>query len=187
MSSKVNIKDIIFGHLGTLSKVDGGWSWFDFLTFFFIPIAISTTSVIIGFSLNNEVSSLLVNFGAIFTALLLSVLVLVYDQESKLDDRYQRDTELKRPADAFYTAKKKLLDELYYNISFSILSSLILIATCFAFSMADSFVDPKTTSVSVALVLSKLVFTPITVFITVNLLLTIVMIVKRLHSLLRPK
>ena len=187
MSSKVNIKDIISGHLGTLSKVDGGWSWFDFLTFFFIPIIISTASVIIGFSLNNEVSSLLVNFGAIFTALLLSVLVLVYDQESKLDDRYQRDTELKRPSDAFYTAKKKLLGDLYYNISFSILSSLILIATCFAFSMADSFVDPKTTSVSVALVLSKLVFTPITVFITVNLLLTIVMIVKRLHSLLRPK
>jgi hypothetical protein len=53
--------------------------------------------------------------------------------------------------------------------------------------MADSFVDPKAASVSVALALSKLVFTPITVFITVNLLLTIVMIVKRLHSLLRPK
>jgi hypothetical protein len=187
MSSKVNIKDIVYGHLGTLSKVDGGWSWYDFLTFCFVPVAFSTASVIIGFSLNKDVSSLLVNFGAIFTALLLSVLVLVYDQESKLDDKHQRDTELKRPVDAFYAAKKKLLDELYYNISFSILSSLVLIATCFAFSMADSFADPKATSVSASLILTKLVFTPITVFVTVNLLLTIVMIVKRLHSLLRPK
>lgn len=187
MSSKVNIKDIVFGHLGTLSKVDGGWSWSDFLTFCLLPVVLSAASIIVGFSLNKDVSSLLVNFGAIFTALLLSVLVLVYDQESKLDDKYQRDTEQKRPVDAFYAAKKKLLDELYYNISFSILSSLILIATCFAFSMADSFVDPKSTSVSAAVVLSKLVFTPISVFVTVNLLLTIVMIVKRLHSLLRPK
>lgn len=113
MSSKVNIKDIVYGHLGTLSRVDGGWSWFDFLTFCFIPVALSTTSVIIGFSLNKDVSSLLVNFGAIFTALLLSVLVLVYDRESKLDDKHQRDIELKRPVDAFYAAKKKLLDELY--------------------------------------------------------------------------
>ena len=187
MSSKVNIKDIVYGHLGTLSKVDGGWSWYDFLTFCFVPVAFSTASAIIGFSLNKDVSSLLVNFGAIFTALLLSVLVLVYDQESKLDDKYQRDIELNRPVDTFYNARKRLLDELYYNISFCILSSLVLIATCFAFSMADSFADPKATSTSVSVILSKLVFTPISVFITLNLLLTIVMIVKRLHSLLRPK
>ncbi|MFJ5253620.1 hypothetical protein ACIP8I_00265 [Pseudomonas sp. NPDC088414] len=187
MSSKVNIKDIIYGHLATMSKVDGGWSWYDFLTFCFVPVAFSTASIIMGFSLNKDVSSLLVNFGAIFTALLLSVLVLVYDQESKLDERYQRDAELKRPIDEFYSAKKKLLDELYYNISFSILSSLALIATCFAFSMADSFVEPKASSLSLPIILSKLVFTPIAVFVTVNLLLTIVMIVKRLHSLLRPK
>ncbi|MBN4178498.1 hypothetical protein ALP76_01565 [Pseudomonas savastanoi pv. glycinea] len=187
MSSKINVKDIVYGHIRTLSNVSGEWSWLDFLTFCFVPLALSVASVVIGFSLNKDVSSLLVNFGAIFTALLLSVLVLVFDQESKLDDKYQRDIELKRTVDAFYTAKKKLLDELYYNISFSILSSLVLITTCFAFSMADSFVDPKTSSVSVSLIFSKLVFTPLAVFITVNLLLTIIMIVKRLHSLLRPR
>ncbi|HFF1818100.1 TPA: hypothetical protein ACKR0B_003590 [Pseudomonas aeruginosa] len=187
MSSKVNIKEIVLGHFGTLKNVDGGWSYFDFITFCCIPVVFGAFSVAAEFVLNNDISSLLVNFGAIFTALLLSVLVLVYDQESKLDERFQRDAELNRPADVFYLGKKKLLDELYYNISYSILSSLVLIAVCFAFSVADSFVDPKAAKISISLVFSKLVFTPLAVTVSVNLLLTIVMIVKRLHSLLRMK
>lgn len=187
MSSKVNVKEIVLGHFGTLRKVDGSWSWLDFITFCFFPILFGSLSVVAKFSLNKDIASLLVNFGAIFTALLLSVLVLVYDQESKLDEKNQRDRELKRPADQFYQAKKILLDELYYNISYSILSSLILIAVCFAFSVADSFVKPESTAPTIALVFSRLVFTPIAVLVSVNLLLTIVMIVKRLHSLLRMK
>lgn len=187
MSSKIDIKEIVLGHFGTLSKVDGGWSWYDFLTFCFVPVLFAAGSIVAAFSLNKDIASLLVNFGAIFTALLLSVLVLVYDQESKIDEKNQRDKELGRALDAFYSAKKKLLDELYYNISYSILSSLVLIAICFAFSIADSFVDPKATTVSVSGLLSKVVFTPLAVLVTVNLLLTIVMIVKRLHSLLRMK
>lgn len=187
MSSKVNIKEIVLGHFGTLKEVDGSWSWFDFITFCCVPVVFGAFSVAAGFVLNKDISSLLVNFGAIFTALLLSVLVLVYDQESKIDEKNQRDVELGRPADQFYGAKKRLLDELYYNISYSILSSLVLIAICFAFSVADSFVDPKAASASIPLVFSKLVFTPFAVVVAVNLLLTIVMIVKRLHSLLRMK
>lgn len=187
MSSKINIKEIVLGHFGTLSRVDGSWSWTDFITFCGVPVVFGAGSLVAGFSLNKDIASLLVNFGAIFTALLLSVLVLVYDQESKIDDRNQRDIELGRPADQFYNAKKRLLDELYYNISYSILSSLVLIAFCFAFSISDSFAGPEAASLSVSSALSKLVFTPLTVFVTVNLLLTIVMIVKRMHSLLRMK
>lgn len=187
MSSKIDVKEIVLGHFGTLSKVEGGWSWYDFLTFCCVPVLFGAGSLAAAFSLNKDIASLLVNFGAIFTALLLSVLVLVYDQESKLDDKKQRDEELRRPSDVFYHAKKRLLDELYFNISYSILSSLVLIAICFGFSIADSFVDLKATSVSLPQVLSKLLFTPLAVMVTVNLLLTIIMIVKRLHSLLRMK
>lgn len=186
MSGKINIKEIVLGHFGTLSEVDGKWSWLDFITFCCIPVLFGSISIACGFLLTKDISSLLVNFGAIFTALLLSVLVLVYDQESKLDDRRQREIDQKRPDDSLYPAKKRLLDELYYNISFSILSSLVLIATCFAFSVADSFIVDKNQT-TIALVLSKFAFTPIAVIICVNLLLTIVMIVKRLHSLLRMK
>ncbi|MBH3371903.1 MULTISPECIES: hypothetical protein [Pseudomonas] len=187
MSSKIDIKEIVLGHLGTLSRVDGEWSWHDFVTFCCVPAIFAFGSLAAVFSLNKDIASLLVNFGAIFTALLLSVLVLVYDQESKLDDKKQRDVDLQRPVDPFYNAKKRLLDELYFNISYSILASLVLIAICFGFSIADSFSDSKSASLSVSLVLSKFVFTPLAVFVTVNLLLTIVMIVKRLHSLLRMK
>jgi hypothetical protein len=187
MSSKINIKEILTGHFKTLSKVDGTWSWHDFITFGCIPIIFGIGSLATGFSLNKDTVSLLVNFGAIFTALLLSVLVLVYDQESKIDDKNQRDNDLRRAVDPFYPAKKRLLDELYFNISYSILSSLILIAVCFAFSITDSLATPNATALSMPQTISKLVFTPLAVLVTVNLLLTIVMVVKRLHSLLRMK
>ncbi len=187
MSSKVNIKDIVLGHFGTLRKADGSWSSLDFITFLGVPILFSSLGIAAEFSLNKDIASLLVNFGAIFTALLLSVLVLVYDQESKLDEKNQRDIELSRPSDELYKAKKTLLDELYYNISYSILSSLALIAFCFAFSIADSFINPATKTPIIAVIFSKLVFTPFAVGISANLLLTIVMIVKRLHSLLKMK
>lgn len=187
MSSKVNIKDIVLGHFATLRNTDGRFSIMDFVTFCFVPVLVGALCVSAGFNLNDDIASLLVNFGAIFTALLLSVLVLVYDQESKLDDRQVGSVEAGRAPDEFYNAKKRLLDELYLNISYSILCSLILIASCFAFSVADSFVVKDAAAPTVGLFLSKVIFTPVAVIISVNLLLTIVMIVKRLHSLLRMK
>ncbi|ARU88441.1 hypothetical protein [Pseudomonas sp. M30-35] len=187
MSSKINVKDIVLGHFGTLMKTDGSWSWGDFITFCIVPVFFGGLCIAAEFSLNKDIASLLVSFGAIFTALLLSVLILVYDQESKLDEKKARDIECKRVPDAFYSARKKLLDELYLNLSYSILCSLVLIASCFAFSVSDTFVKSDQSELTLALVFSKLIFTPVAIVVAVNLLLTIVMVVKRLHWLLRMK
>ncbi len=120
---------------------------------------------------------MLVNFGAIFTALLLSVLVLIYDQESKLES--------KKGVDPLYESKKKLLSQLYYNICFSILSSIVLVALCFVHSVVyrmkyDLGIGDSVFQFSYA----KYVVTPLVIFVTANLLLTIVMIVKRMHAML---
>ncbi|WP_143504252.1 MULTISPECIES: hypothetical protein [unclassified Pseudomonas] len=177
MSSKINVTDILMGHIATLSDPAGKRSIGDYVTFFLVPVLVAGLGLLAGYNLNKDVSSMLVNFGAIFTALLLSVLVLVYDQESKLESR--------KGEDPLYESKRKLLGQLYYNICFSILSSIVLVALCFVHSVIyrmkyDLGIGDSAFQFSYA----KHVVTPLVIFVTANLLLTIVMIVKRMHAML---
>ncbi|HGF7509130.1 TPA: hypothetical protein AB5A35_001024 [Vibrio cholerae] len=179
MSSKINVCNIILGHLKTLNDVSSSkFSFIDLFTFFIVPLLFGALVFVSGFKFNDSLISLLVNFGAIFTALLLSVLVLVYDQSSKLSER----NEIK--AVSFYDVKKLLLDQLYYNICYSIVLALLLIFMCFLESITrDKLLDLAFIG-GFKLDISIYVFTPIVVFISVHLILTIIMIVKRMHVLL---
>lgn len=177
MSSKVNVTEILLGHIATLSDPAGNRSVGDYLTFFLVPMLVAGLGLLAGYNLNKDVSSMLVNFGAIFTALLLSVLVLVYDQESKLEANKQLDP--------LYAAKKALLGQLYYNICFSILSSIVLVALCFVHSVVFRLVSEISFGATAfQFSYAKYIVTPIVIFVTANLLLTIVMIVKRMHAML---
>lgn len=165
MSAKVNVKDIIFGHIDTLKDEEGGVLKSDIFTFLLIPVLLSLAVLVFGFNLDKDLSSLLVNFGSIITALLLSVLVLVYDQKNKLREG---------KGESLLQEKRELLDELYYNISFSILCAISLVILCFvhtAFLGCFDFVN-------------RIIITPVVVFLSLILVLTIVMIVKRMHALL---
>ncbi|MDD5459005.1 MAG: hypothetical protein PHF37_06410 [Phycisphaerae bacterium] len=180
MSSKINVIGIIIGHIVTLKNTDDKISIADCATFFGIPLAISMLSLFFGYGLSSGVYSLLVNFGSIFTALLLSVLVLVYEQESKI--------EVGKGLDPLYKAKKELLNQLYYNISYSIILSIVLVISC----LLGSIIDGKPFFVGFGEYKSQIkfdvyLFTPISLFITSNVILTIVMIVKRVHALLTIK
>ncbi|TOR22870.1 hypothetical protein CGG78_23835, partial [Vibrio parahaemolyticus] len=72
MSSKINVCNIIFGHLNTLKDASSSKvSLVDVFTFFIVPLLFGILVFLSGFKLNDSLISLLVNFGAIFTALLL--------------------------------------------------------------------------------------------------------------------
>ncbi|QOE10705.1 hypothetical protein [Pseudomonas asiatica] len=177
MSSKINVLGIIKGHISTLSDPQGRISFYDIITFFFFPGVAAFVSILSRYNLNKDVSSMLVNFGAIFTALLLSVLVLVYDQESKLRSESRKEI--------LTEAKILLLTQLYYNICFSIVSSLWLIFLCLVHSMIDGVVKGVSIG-SFAFTVNFALFlvTPVVVFVVVNLMLTILMVVKRMHAML---
>ena len=125
MSNRINIYDIVIGHFRTLRQTSNNKiGVVEFLVFIVIPIALSI--VIIFIPLNSkDLISLLVNLGSIFSALLLSVLVLVFDQEQKLDDRKEIAEEKGKAIDPLFDVKKSVLEELYYNISYSILCSIL--------------------------------------------------------------
>ncbi len=175
MSSKINVFEIVTGHFDTLRESNGKRSGADFFTFIFFPVALAVSSALLSFNLNKDLSSLLVNFGSIFTALLLSVLVLVYDQESKLEDQKEKD--------GFYEQKKELLNQLYYNISYSILCAVALVLLCFLHSVMLG-VQTHFSSLDVTIKYDVIFITPFVVYVTTNLFLNILMVVKRMHALL---
>ena len=175
MSSKINICEIIRGHLDTL-KDDDRYSFGDIMTFFALPILVGIAPAFFDFSIDKDVSSLLVNFGSIFTALLLSVLVLVYDQQNKL--------KVNGISGPITTAKNNLLHQLYYNISYSILCALLLVAFCFisGFVKGGSF-DFDINGFNISIKYDVHFVTPIVIMLTVTLFLNVIMIVKRMHAL----
>ena len=177
MSSKINIIEIVIGHFETLKDSNGRISKSDLVTFFMLPFFIGLVSMLSEFNLDVNISSLLVNFGSIFTALLLSVLMLVYDQEIKLHDQKKHD--------GFFDLKKEILKQLYYNISYSILCSVALVLLCFFHSIiAGVHTNINIGEYSVTLKYDVHIVTPLVVFFAANLFLNILMIVKRMHVLL---
>lgn len=191
MSSKVNVYDIIIGHLSTLkSSGSDKLNKVDILTFYGIPLLFSILSILKDFDLDKDLTSLLVNFGSIFTALLLSVLVLIYDQENKLDDKKAMIDQAnhangKSDEVPFYAAKKQILNELYFTICYCVIGSMLLvfIAAINSVIKTDDF-DMVFKTVSFSFDLNTDIFTPLCIYIAINLILTIVMIVKRMHVLL---
>lgn len=173
MSSKVNIIQIILEHHKTLKDYESEQvSLSDLFVFVGIPLIIVLINIFFCLTISQELRSALINFGAIFSALLISVLVLVYDQRSKIYDRRKKISLEQHPNfDALYTTLK----ELYHNICYGILISLLLVV----FSLLQI--------VTVDLEFSKLnlyVINPLVVFAICSTILTTLMIVKRLHKLL---
>ena len=184
MSEKINVKNIIIGHISTLrNDSTQKYDYFDLFTFYLMPIIFSAIGIYFGFKLTDSVTSLLVNFGAIFTALLLSVLVLVYDQSSKIEDRLKNTN-----MDVILKIKSRLLNQLYYNICYAIILSLALVLLSFSEKIFKNIpLDFTAFTIHIKIDFDIFLFAPIAIFLTLNLIFTILMIVKRMHALLISK
>lgn len=177
MSSKLNVMEIVRGHFKTLRSAGGSLSKMDVATFVAAPTVLAVVFAACGYDLNKEIRSLLVNFGAIFTALLLSVLVLVYDQERKYADA--------TASDPLAQAKKALLHELYYNISFSIVCAISLVIVSLIHALAGEVaIDFTIKSVHISGTVGSFLLTPLVTFVTITIFLNVIMVVKRMHTLL---
>lgn len=184
MSSKINVSSIISGHLNTLKDARSGkLSLSDRFTFFIFPFFLAGVCIYFGYEINDQVTSLLVNFGAIFTALLLSVLVLVYDQGTKIAEKIHSPD-----ASQVDHLKQDLMDELYFNICYAIVLSVALVFFCLVEKVIRGLSIPfNFDDFNLVLDIDIWLNTPIVVWLTVHLMLNILMIVKRMHVLLTTK
>lgn len=158
MFSKISTVEIIQDHLSTLRR-DEKLSFIDILTFYIVPLIIGIASYIFDISLDTKSTSTLVTVGSIFTGLLLSLMILIYDQRSKLENEHSDK------ATKFKTALLQLLN----NISYAILISVFLVAIAFieqVFSAIPEF---------------RKVLDGILISLAVHLALTILMVLKRVN------
>lgn len=177
MSSKINVFGIVKGHFATLRDAQGHRTFSDTVTFIVIPALVAFAALYFGYCFNKELIDLLVNFGSIFTALLLSVLVLVYDQKGKCVNN--------EPESMQQSIAKRVLDELFYNISFSIVCSVALVVL----SLTVAFVGDSNAQLKIGeFIVSAAGFTKLMsaliMFVVITIILNVLMIVKRMHIIL---
>lgn len=82
-------------------------------------------------------------------------------------------------------SRKQILNELYFTICYCVIGSMMLVFIAAINSVVKTdVVDMVFKDASFSFDLNTDVFTPLCVYIAINLILTIVMIVKRMHVLL---
>ena len=184
MSSKINIFIIIKDHINSLKDYQTQkLSIWDIISLIVIPIIFSLSLIYFRFSLNKEFVSLIVSFASIVTSLLISVSILMY---AKINYEKMHSTELKIEREK-QLLKKRVLSELFSNVSFTILMGVITVILCLGLSIFPITPD---TGVYITPVLYfnenyfsilELIFTPAILFSLLEMILTLFMSLKRLH------
>ncbi len=161
MLTKINISRIITDHLSTLKNANTRRVSIADITLFLIsPIVISAGIVLLlRIYLNDGLVNILITCLSIFVGLLLNLLVIIFDIINKLKDENSNDR-----------LKKLFLKEIYANISFSILISLLNIGFLVITFTTNNYV--------------KLVANILSDSILILFGLTLLMVLKRVHILL---
>ena len=161
---KFNVRQIIVDHIRTLQDFQTcRYSISDFLVFFGLPIV--TTGILVWFYgiLRPTLVSIVATSVSIFAALLFNLLLLMYDAMRKSSDSSGNNDVLRR----------RFLRELSSNISFAILVAIGTITSLLILVLVEH-------NCVAEYVFSGLIYYLGTVF-----LITLLMVLKRVHILLR--
>ncbi|HVT73807.1 MAG TPA: hypothetical protein VHD61_11770 [Lacunisphaera sp.] len=172
MTSKIDFLKIVSAHWKTLHhSASKNVSKSDIVLFYVAPAGIAAVLVWV---LNRNLTTNAVNFLAtifsIFVGLLLNLLVIIIGQLPKKDEPKKGEPK-ESPSQATLTNyRDRLLEETFSNISYSILVSVILIVLLFLSRLTSGVLLQIASAISFAFV--------------GNFLLTLLMILKRVDSIL---
>ena len=184
MFTKISIVDIVTDHISTLRDGRTGKIYIpDIILFFILPAIVSGVMAYLGISLSDNLVNALITSFSIFSALLFNLLLLVYDISGKKSEQIKGSDQSKitDPLEIKRIGQKnKLLREIYVNVSFSILVSIICVVILLTY-----FLKPTTCEFWVInLCLLKPLFTFVVYFLAVQFILTLFMVLKRIYKLL---
>lgn len=198
MLDKINFFSIIKAHIKTLydaSSDSHKTDWCDISYFYLLPLIVSFSICILGgYSPSENLLPTIINFSAIFISLLLSVLVLIYDQKNKIELIISTSTDDNKKN----ILRLKVTKEVFVNISYAIIIGLLIIILCFLLIFLEG-----TNNISLHLInfieiyipndkfnvriipqyLIKYLIFPLILFLIFNLFITILMVVKRIYQL----
>lgn len=175
MIARINIWKIIVDHFGTLRHTSNLNSkyiyWKDLLLFICLPILVSFTLTILGYTFEQCLGDLITAI-SILGGFLFNLLAIIYGQIDKIkSDLNPNDN------NELQDLKKRFVTEIHSNISFCIVLSLILIV-----SLLSIKVDP-------IWLFDTIIFKKSITFLNYTLLLmfflTLLMIINRIYILLK--
>lgn len=179
MLSKIDISKILRDHLATLRRTDQGngkYSQGDFTLFFYLPAIAAIVLVGYGVLLDKDSIAILLSAFAIFTGLLFNLLVLIFNQfqETEPPPVVSKENPLVDTATINERIRKaELLKQAFANVSYCIFLGILLSAACLA-ALSNICVVKHVASI--------LVF-----YGGFNFALTLLMVLKRFHSLTERK
>ncbi|MBD2242654.1 hypothetical protein [Nostoc sp. FACHB-888] len=178
MLSKISIFSIIKDHIATLKSSQTGKIYYpDIILFFILPAIISAVMIYLGVILNDGLVNALITSLSIFSALLFNLLLLVYDISGKNTDQNQTTDQIEIKK---IIQRRELLREIYVNVSFSILTSIITVVILLTY-----FLKPRSCNFGmINLCLLQLLLASIIYYFSVQFILTLFMILKRIYKLL---
>ena len=162
--SKINVFKIIKDHHNTLVDYrTGRYKKTDLFTFYFVPI--SSTAILVhylGFRIGSEQTSILITALSIFAALLFNLLLLTHSIVIRNLNQEENNNKI------------SLLKEIYVNISYAILISILTIITLLIHVVFSN-------------ALLSLIITWLTSFAVLNFIFTLLLILKRIYSVLEDE
>lgn len=208
MSSKIRVGFIVRKHLGAAltDSQSNRILWKDALSFFGLPLTLGLLTYAAALSDKSGLINLLMTVSSIFAGLLLNLLVLVYDQNKRIKEKKvelehdysnkpqpaasldallatQSQSVASNPRYQVYSKHEQILLEMLSSISYAILVSLLSVATGII-----SFLLPESLPIHIyghdATLQLKSIMVSLNVFLAGNLILTVVMIVKRVYRLI---
>jgi len=163
--NKINVLRIVFDHFGTLRDYQTGkLSISDIVVFFLIPLAGASVCAYFRVAFDKDALIAVLTAFSIFAGLLFSLLLLVFTLTEKNDAQSM-----------LFAVRKQLIGELYENISFSVLVSIGVVTLAIVAATASRTHPDQGTGRAATFLL---------VLLMANFILTILMILKRMHALL---
>ncbi len=160
MFSKIDIRDIVRDHFATLVDYETGRrSFSDHILFVVIPLIASGVLLLLRIQLSEPAVTVLITALSIFAGLLFNLLVLI----DSLADRKAAPT---GDSDA-----RLMMKSIYANLSYAVLISLLTLVPLCLFAL--------TQNCTVRVVTSGFSY-----FLISHFLLTLLMVLKRIHALL---
>lgn len=163
--TKINVLNIIKNHFRTIvNATSGNIEWEDVLTFIITPAIIASALMYFGARVDSSATNVIITSLAIFIGLLINMVVLLFDLLSKDKDNIQRVI---------------ALGELLSNILFTILLSILLVVISLIGLIPMDEKHPH------GVVCQKLIYGSncAIFFFLAFLLLTILMVLKRMYNL----
>jgi hypothetical protein len=154
----------------------------DKFTFVYFPIIVSFVAVILGVRLSNDYINVIITSLSIFVGLLLNLLLLIFDLAKKQKQKNAEYEEKLEILPSIEKVKFLIAKELYVNILFAIVISIFAILACFVATLRPILIIAFFKNLTCFNMIKEMyVFlsTAITITLSLEFLLTLLMILKR--------